>query len=74
MRSRASLLMAPLHLLNRHRFDIHMQKTLAPTAASARFDLAPTGLTNAQLKAIAGARPVVNTFNATVQGVTKCCG
>lgn len=51
-----------------------------PTAAStpssalpARFDLRGTGLSDAQLKSIAGARPVDKTGQPTSPPVTKCC-
>jgi hypothetical protein len=38
-----------------------------------RFDLNSTGLSDAQLKAIAGARPADKTSMVTSVGVTKCC-
>lgn len=55
--------------------DIAMntQKTIASAATPARFDLRSTGLTDAQLKAIAGARSGYSTVSATVAGVTRCC-
>ena len=52
---------------------MNTQKTIASTATPARFDLRSTGLTDAQLKAIAGARPGQSTVSATVAGVTRCC-
>ena len=42
-------------------------------AAPSRFDLRSTGLTDAQLKAIAGARLPDRTIVVTVVGVTRCC-
>jgi hypothetical protein len=45
----------------------------AANAAPARFDLRSTGLTDAQLKAIAGARPMDKTSTVTVATVTRCC-
>ena len=42
-------------------------------AAPSRFDLRSTGLTDAQLKTIAGARPGDKTVTVTVAGVTRCC-
>lgn len=45
-----------------------MSQSFAPL-----FDLHSTGLSDAQLKSIAGARPTVNTVNATVSGITRCC-
>ena len=45
-----------------------MQKAIAP-----RFDLRNTGLTEAQLKAIAGARPADKTSTVTSAPITKCC-
>ena len=49
-----------------------MNKQLTLINAS-RFDLNSTGLTEAQLKAIAGARPADKTSSVTSPGVTKCC-
>jgi hypothetical protein len=40
---------------------------------STRFDLRSTGLSDAQLKAIAGARPSEKSPRVTVSGVTVCC-
>jgi hypothetical protein len=40
---------------------------------SNRFDLRSTGLTDAQLKAIAGARPSERSERVTVAGITACC-
>jgi hypothetical protein len=51
---------------------MNTQKTIA-AATPARFDLRSTGLTDAQLKAIAGARMADKTGSVTVAGVTKCC-
>ena len=45
----------------------------AAKAVPARFDLRSTGLTDAQLKAIAGARLADRTIVVTVAGVTRCC-
>jgi C1A family cysteine protease len=45
----------------------------AADAAPSRFDLRRTGLTDAQLKAIAGARAGYSTTSVTVGGVTRCC-
>lgn len=45
----------------------------AANAAPSRFDLRSTGLTDAQLKTIAGARPSDKTVTVTVAGVTRCC-
>jgi len=45
----------------------------AAPAASSRFDLRRTGLSEAQLKAIAGARMSEKTSSVTSAGVTKCC-
>ena len=42
-------------------------------AVPARFDLRSTGLSEAQLKAIAGARPCEKTCSVTSSGVTVCC-
>jgi hypothetical protein len=47
--------------------------TNAANSAPSRFDLRSTGLTDAQLKAIAGARMADKTGSVTVAGVTKCC-
>ena len=47
--------------------------TNAANSAPSRFDLRSTGLTDAQLKAIAGARMADKTGTVTVSGVTKCC-
>jgi hypothetical protein len=44
-----------------------------PFTSALRFNLSATGLTDAQLKAIAGARPPEKTGVVTVEGVTKCC-
>jgi hypothetical protein len=52
---------------------MNKQKTIASAATPARFDLRRTGLTDAQLKAIAGARPSERTTEVTVPGVTRCC-
>ena len=49
------------------------QKTIVSAATPARFDLRSTGLTDAQLKAIAGARPMDKTSTVTVATVTRCC-
>ena len=38
-----------------------------------RFDLRNTGLSDAQLKSIAGARPSEKTPSVTRAGVTVCC-
>ena len=45
----------------------------AASAESSRFDLRRTGLSEAQLKAIAGARMSEKTSQVTSEGVTKCC-
>jgi hypothetical protein len=45
----------------------------AADTAPSRFDLRRMGLTDAQLKAIAGARPADRTIVVTVAGVTRCC-
>ena len=45
----------------------------AVPAASSRFDLRRTGLTEAQLKSIAGARMSEKTSQVTSANVTKCC-
>ncbi|MGM9482971.1 hypothetical protein ACS5PN_17395 [Roseateles sp. NT4] len=45
-----------------------MQKILTP-----RFDLRSLGLTDAQLKAVAGARPSEKTMTATTRALTPCC-
>jgi len=42
-------------------------------AAPSRFDLRSTGLTEAQLKAIAGARMGYATQTPTSPPITKCC-
>jgi len=47
--------------------------TLSHIANEQRFDLASTGLSDAQLKTIAGARPSEKTPRVTVAGVTVCC-
>ena len=52
---------------------MNTQETIASAATPARFDLRGTGLTDAQLKAIAGARPGQSTISVTVAGVTRCC-
>ena len=56
---------------------MNKQLTIANAAAAnvepSRFDLRSTGLTDAQLKAIAGARMADKTGSVTVPGVTKCC-
>jgi hypothetical protein len=52
---------------------MNKQKTIASVAMPARFDLRSVGLTDAQLKAIAGARGGYSTTSATVAGVTRCC-
>lgn len=52
---------------------MNTQKTTASAATPARFDLRSTGLTDAQLKAIAGARQADKTSTVTVAGVTRCC-
>jgi hypothetical protein len=44
-----------------------------PAAAPARFDLRATGLSDAQLKSIAGARMADKTGNPTNPPTTKCC-
>jgi len=49
-----------------------MNKQLTLSNAN-RFDLNSTGLTEAQLKTIAGARPADKTQMVTSAGVTKCC-
>ena len=49
-----------------------MNKQLTSVNA-ARFDLNSTGLTEAQLKAIAGARPADKTSTVTSAPITKCC-
>jgi hypothetical protein len=41
--------------------------------APSRFDLRSTGLSEAQLKAIAGARMADKTGNPTSPPMTKCC-
>lgn len=49
-------------------------KIIAPALAlPSRFDLRGTGLSDAQLKSIAGARPCGNTCRATAVPITKCC-
>lgn len=45
-----------------------MHKTLA-----SRLDLRTLGLTESQLKAIAGARPSEKTTTATTRALTPCC-
>jgi len=45
-----------------------MHKPLTP-----RFDLRKLGLTDAQLKAVAGARPSEKTMTATTRALTPCC-
>lgn len=52
---------------------MNTQKTIASVATPARFDLRSTGLTDAQMKAIAGARPQTSTVAGTVAGITRCC-
>ncbi|MBB5202734.1 hypothetical protein HNQ51_000027 [Inhella inkyongensis] len=47
--------------------------TLTNATAPARFDLAHTGLSEAQLKGIAGARPGEKSPRVTVADVTVCC-
>ena len=47
--------------------------TATSIAVPARFDLRSTGLSEAQLKAIAGARPCEKTCTVTSSGVTVCC-
>lgn len=51
---------------------MNKQLTLINTAAH-RFDLNSTGLSDAQLKAIAGARPSERSERVTVAGITACC-
>jgi len=55
----------------------HQARTIqsaTPVAdAPARFDLRRTGLTEAQLKSIAGARMSEKTSQVTSANVTKCC-
>lgn len=50
-----------------------MNKQLTSANAANRFDLNSTGLNDAQLKDIAGARPINKTPGVTVAGVTVCC-
>jgi hypothetical protein len=50
-----------------------LQSVTAPAATPARFDLRATGLTDAQLKSIAGARMADKTGNPTSPPMTKCC-
>jgi hypothetical protein len=45
----------------------------AVPAAPSRFDLRLTGLSEAQLKAIAGARMAEKTSQVTTEKITKCC-
>jgi hypothetical protein len=45
----------------------------AAAVPAARFDLRSTGLTEAQLKAIAGARMGYATQTPTSPPITKCC-
>lgn len=54
---------------------MNKQLTIAnvTNAVPSRFDLRTTGLTDAQLKTIAGARPGDKTVTVTVAGVTRCC-
>ena len=42
-------------------------------AQNIAFDLKTLGLSDAQLRAIAGARPAEKTSTVTSAGVTKCC-
>ena len=42
-------------------------------AVPARFDLRATGLSDAQLKSIAGARMADKSSNPTSPPITKCC-
>jgi hypothetical protein len=53
------------------QFEIHMQKTISSVAS--RFDLRNTGLTQDQLKAIAGARPTEKSQFVSCMGITRCC-
>ena len=50
-----------------------MNKQLTSANVAARFDLNSTGLNDAQLKSIAGARPSEKTPTLTRPGVTVCC-
>ena len=53
--------------------QLTLSRTPAAPAASSRFDLRRTGLSEAQLKAIAGARMSEKTSQVTSVNVTKCC-
>ena len=53
--------------------QVSLSHTAAAPAASSRFELRRTGLTEAQLKAIAGARMSEKTSQVTSVNVTKCC-
>jgi len=50
-----------------------IQSATPVAAAPARFDLRATGLSDAQLKSIAGARMSEKTSQVTSANVTKCC-
>jgi hypothetical protein len=53
--------------------QVILSRAAAAPAAPTRFDLRRTGLSEAQLKAIAGARMSEKTSSVTSAGVTKCC-